>query len=99
MLICFSIVGGLSGAGLAQREELSVGKSRSVVLVVADDSNFISYLPCGSEPKQLTTIARGSVSKRVVLPFETKRNYPTIWKLVSRLLYIDGLDVGVRTTC
>lgn len=97
--VWLALIGGLRSPVSAQREQLTVGKSQSVVLVVADNSNFLSYLPCGGKAKNLTTISRSSVLRRTVLPLQTKRSYPTVWKLITRGFYVDGLDVGVRTSC
>jgi hypothetical protein len=97
--VWLALIAGLRSPVSAQREQIIVGKSESIVLVVADNSNFLSYLPCGGKTKNLTTISRSSVLRRTVLPSETKRSYPTVWKLITRGFYVDGLDVGVRISC
>lgn len=99
LMLWLAVTGGFTGPIAALHEKLTIDGKVHAVLVVADSPNVVSFIRCDDKTKSLTTVERGSISERVVVPFVTKRKYPTIAKLFRSLFTVDGLDVGVRSSC
>jgi hypothetical protein len=99
LMLWLALAGGFAGSVGAAHEKITIDGKASFVIVIADNTDAVSFISCSDKTRALKTVERGSISERVVLPFVTKRDYPTIAKLVSKLLYTDGLDLGVRPTC
>lgn len=99
LMVWLSLAGGFSGSVVALHEGLTINGTVRDVLVVAHSKDVLAFIVCDDPDKVLTTVERGSISQRVVLPFVTKREYPSIAKLVWRLFVVEGLDVAVRSSC
>jgi hypothetical protein len=92
LMLWLALAGGFSGSVGAAHEKITIDGEASFVIVIADNSDVVSFIRCSDKTRALTTVERGTISERVVLPFVTKRDYPTIAKLVSKLLHTDGLE-------